>query len=599
MLQQIGYKAKEGCECYLKICTRNMRRLEHEYKIYQQMKSIQGKYVPQAFGLFRLKGTLALLLQYAGPQLDKKDMTSRTFTCFSTAIEEIHRNKVIIRDLKPAHLRFNPSTNTAMIIDFDLALCLDPNIDYDFDPQSLPYLVYPNVFAVGQFFGSTAFASIDSHLGLRAKTQGDWESFGYITDLLLDRLPWGQVETVEVTLARKVELFLSCTPLKQLILHDDTQGFKSFVARKWMPAESPTRDDLPAGGRVLHASKPEQKQPTSVFHHALSAPPNTRHSSDFQYMQASYVALATKKTPLTPGFFPEALEQTIKAATCAETEVSSLELQSSPYKGLTDAPSYVALVQHKAFDVDIWKAPPPRVWTNFTLVDTKLPQCVPVTAPPQLLIGEIKIKYTSFLLEALKYKAEQLESHLLLGTVWRDHSRFHPLYVLLDQLAGCISLNSSFKLTERDRGNFEDFLQGSPFHYPRLWLLALARKFYLHQSSSDYMQRVLQSIEPALQGMLGKPAAGALMADVNLSRNAGLHGGVSERISSLIVFWKHATNNDARKLARRLVNYWMVMPPNEFEGALLTLEVLKNEELVCYFLEQLEELFPSSGPNTD
>ncbi|KAG6837241.1 hypothetical protein H0H93_012635 [Arthromyces matolae] len=107
------------------------RRLRHEFKVYQQLKLLGIKCIPEVFGLFKdVEGdTLALVMTNAGKSLASRtvDLQQSAFHVseeerneFIEALKSIHSQRIRHRDIRPENLLVSED-GSVTIIDFDRA----------------------------------------------------------------------------------------------------------------------------------------------------------------------------------------------------------------------------------------------------------------------------------------------------------------------------------------------------------------------------------------------------------------------------------------------------------------------------------------------
>ncbi|KAI1736671.1 hypothetical protein F4680DRAFT_451761 [Xylaria scruposa] len=111
-----------------------LNRLEHEKQVYDQLHSIQGKYVPVCVGSLDLVlpyyydgGVFEhlLFLSFAGKPLfglpSQADKTS-VVAAVDRAFQAIHKSCVIHRDAEPRNILYNACHGDIMIVDFERSL---------------------------------------------------------------------------------------------------------------------------------------------------------------------------------------------------------------------------------------------------------------------------------------------------------------------------------------------------------------------------------------------------------------------------------------------------------------------------------------------
>ncbi|MBD2129639.1 AAA family ATPase [Microcoleus sp. ZQ-A2] len=105
-------------------------RLKHEYKILQFLQ-IEG--IVKPLSLERYKNGLALVLSDFGGETLKKNLINRKLELtyllpitlqLVSILEQVHRENIIHKDIKPYNILINPKTHQVKIIDFSISSCL-------------------------------------------------------------------------------------------------------------------------------------------------------------------------------------------------------------------------------------------------------------------------------------------------------------------------------------------------------------------------------------------------------------------------------------------------------------------------------------------
>lgn len=180
---------ENGRSCFLKIC-RDHQSFSHEVSIYNELKELQGLYIPKLYECFSFDHDQSvIILECVGHELEKEDFTESVFDNIVKGLKKIHEHGVVLVDLKPEHIRIQED-QSIRFIDFDLSHCLSnppPYLEYTYGNNDLNY---PNKYAMGHFYGTHEFASLNLHLGLKVNFTADWESLYYISLIFLKKLPW-------------------------------------------------------------------------------------------------------------------------------------------------------------------------------------------------------------------------------------------------------------------------------------------------------------------------------------------------------------------------------------------------------------------------
>ncbi|KAK2590650.1 hypothetical protein QQS21_011663, partial [Conoideocrella luteorostrata] len=105
--------------------------MQHENMVYDRLQPLQGKHVPVCLGFldlvlpYHFNGgvyTYFLLLSWAGQKLPTAtDPATRTKLLqeATAAVQEIHRLRVLHRDLEPRNVLYDASQISVMVIDFE------------------------------------------------------------------------------------------------------------------------------------------------------------------------------------------------------------------------------------------------------------------------------------------------------------------------------------------------------------------------------------------------------------------------------------------------------------------------------------------------
>ncbi|EDN07614.1 predicted protein [Histoplasma mississippiense (nom. inval.)] len=113
----------------------NLRKLEHENKVYHRLHDIQGNHIPVCLGIVVLDPkypyyydegvyTHMLLLSWAGQPISevmKSDNSACVIEMTSQSLQAIHLAGVLHRDVAPRNILWNADCNRPMLVDFERA----------------------------------------------------------------------------------------------------------------------------------------------------------------------------------------------------------------------------------------------------------------------------------------------------------------------------------------------------------------------------------------------------------------------------------------------------------------------------------------------
>lgn len=195
-----GNKEQEVCFKVERSVQHKSSMLKEEYKIYQQLNSIEG--VPKVYHSGSYKNYNFVVMDLLGPSLDKffnicnKKLKLETSLFFGIQMIELLRNVhsagIIHRDIKPNNFLFGTfskdkgiSNDKLYIIDFGLsARFIDP-----FTNSHIPCKTN------SKFIGTPRYASLNTHQGIKQSRRDDLESIAYILIYFISGdLPWQGVK---------------------------------------------------------------------------------------------------------------------------------------------------------------------------------------------------------------------------------------------------------------------------------------------------------------------------------------------------------------------------------------------------------------------
>ena len=169
--------------------TKKHSRLEHEYKIYKELKGVVG--FPNIYYFKKGAEKNICVMDYLGPSLE--DLFDFSFNKFSiktvlmiaiqilNRIEQLHNAGYIHRDIKPDNFLIGTGRKKSRIFMIDLGL----SKKYTYKNQHIEYKTDKN------FTGSFRYSSIRNHKGIEQSRRDDLESIGYMLIFFLKgKLPW-------------------------------------------------------------------------------------------------------------------------------------------------------------------------------------------------------------------------------------------------------------------------------------------------------------------------------------------------------------------------------------------------------------------------
>ncbi|KAM5441378.1 hypothetical protein MferCBS31731_003449 [Microsporum ferrugineum] len=126
----------------------DLYKLEHELRVYNQLRDLQGECVPVCLGIVELTPGLPqyfdggvythmLFLSWAGESIRKDKKSGYTLDTVSTAydaLKTIHSKGVLHGDAEPRNILWNPIYQRVMIVDFERATIRRPLSDVSVNP---------------------------------------------------------------------------------------------------------------------------------------------------------------------------------------------------------------------------------------------------------------------------------------------------------------------------------------------------------------------------------------------------------------------------------------------------------------------------------
>ncbi|MBD3306134.1 protein kinase, partial [candidate division KSB3 bacterium] len=128
-----GHRNRDGLSVILKVLhsayptPEELARFRREYEL---TRALHSDHVIQAHALEPSEHTLVMILEDFGGESLARLLRSRKFTlkaslhlaiALATAVQEIHQNQVIHKDLNPSNILWNPQTGVLKLIDFGIA----------------------------------------------------------------------------------------------------------------------------------------------------------------------------------------------------------------------------------------------------------------------------------------------------------------------------------------------------------------------------------------------------------------------------------------------------------------------------------------------
>lgn len=553
--------SEETVEVFLKVDA--FEKLEHEKKIYDFLKDLQGHCVPQLIGhgiFVKDEQDCVLVMEHAGRRMMGQDLRkSGVLQEIFHKLDQIHARNVVLVDLKVAHLLWSTQKGI-MFIDFDLSVQTTADVfPPGGDREVRGFVNYPNKMATGIFFGTPIFASINLQLGLRPSPSSDYESLYYVTSFLFRNpgLTWigihlEQEDAQEAVMIKKVEYIMKHPELLRAILDNDCARLRLLIEMEaetprwnsWEPgsncdsssdsnsgSESKNSDSC-AGSRPLNPHAAEWTDPSSPSSLSLPNPPRSPMDD---------AELASKKQQLLNAFRAkcqnllssntanetaeaEAVKAVLKLGSdCIALDVGQ-ELGTQGYKGVCDLCEYRELTRTpQQNDVNNKQAGDSKTMAEFGIfspVNLRQKHCMndnffclvhSTLACPlpevKVAVGEIKVSWGD-LTDAVKTRLDRLEAALLVASATLQATppaptaavaaaaashHCHPLCVLSLGMQAVVSVTSEQALGSVEMAAINKYLRENRTWFPRVYLLAIADRFFIHKSDNAYKYQVLEA----------------------------------------------------------------------------------------------------------
>ena len=185
-----------GKKVAIKIEPEDSVTLKNEAKIYRLLHNIIG--VPIMYGYGKIDTKSYLIMELMGPSIKPNVSYLKLLDIGKQSLvllEEIHKNNILHRDIKPDNFLFDDKNKTLHLIDYGMA-------------------IYTETCQVenkrSSFIGTPIYSSLNVHLGKCYGRRDDLESLGYTLLWFMDgELDW---ETDETDIISSKKKYLCCDP---------------------------------------------------------------------------------------------------------------------------------------------------------------------------------------------------------------------------------------------------------------------------------------------------------------------------------------------------------------------------------------------------
>lgn len=226
----------DGKKFAIKAESKNIRvpKLLKEYSVYkylsQHFNSSDEYGIPKVFDVVCMEDWNIMVFELMGPSIQhlynfqKKEFSMKTVFLLAQhlliSLENLHNCGVIHRDIKPENICMGRGGKVGVVhlIDFGFAIRFQDKAGNHIPQES-----------DRPFVGTTRYASLNAHLGLRLSRRDDLESLAYtLMYLYSGRLPWQGLKASSVAESRKLVLEKKSANVQE-ICRDFPTVFKTFL----------------------------------------------------------------------------------------------------------------------------------------------------------------------------------------------------------------------------------------------------------------------------------------------------------------------------------------------------------------------------------
>lgn len=519
-------------------------------KIYGFLKDLQGYCIPELIGhgLFATEQQphhRILVMEHAGRSVTAQDLREPgVLQEIFDKLAQIHAHNVVLADLKGAHLCRHEKKGI-MFIDFDLSVETTTQMYSGNLPEVRGDGVsYPNKAATGEFFGTPAFASIDLHLGLRPSPRCDFESLYYLVCSLFEDSSlsmWWEEGYSSAILVNKVEHIMKRPQLLAAIVENDRERLRLLIEAECLRHAKPLKikvtgrnssdnaDSSNSGSSSCGSGSDGSPQTSSL---PLPTPPPLVAAGEFEEKQqqlldkfrstcqglllSEHDEVAMAKLALQQGEDCIALDvgrelgaqqerhemETDYGHECLKStrlgNVSKDDDDDDGHEGKTEEKGRSELIHMFSLEKLCQKS-------KSDMHALSLPSTLTCALPDaRIAVGIIQACWgDNDLANAVKIGLGRLEAALLIASANRTPKANdgsgggggcspHPLSVLTLGMQGVVSVTSVKVLESSDIDQITGYLQDNRTWFPRVWLLAVAKRFMIHKSDSPYKHQVLE-----------------------------------------------------------------------------------------------------------